>query len=497
LKNEYHQLTPTELDAISQDILAYVESCLANIRIKSHALVLWPSFESYLYTAFGISDNSFNSGINGFILHLNMEISKIFERYSDCYFIQTDRLCARVGEANFYDHVRSLSAAAPYSIIGLKTFALEFSKYIRALKGQAKKCIVLDCDNTLWKGIVGESDISSLVVGKAGYPSEAYYNFQIFVKLLSDKGIVIALCSKNNEADVWTVFDNHPGMLLKKEDITAYRINWNNKADNIREIAQELNLGLDSFFFVDDSAFECNLIIETLPEVDVIQMKYNPLETIQEIIERGLFDQYTMTDEDKKRHVLYADEAQRKKVKVGAVDLPTYLKSLKINIEITIDDVNNIARIAQLTQKTNQFNCTTKRYSEADILAFMTDTQSHVFALQVADKFGDLGTVGVIVTSLVNNNDVKIDTFLMSCRALGRQIEAVFLSELCSYFKTSHKVNLMGMYMPTNKNSQVRNFFSTNGFSKESESDELTTFLLALNSFKKKDHIFDSVTIIT
>lgn len=496
LKNDYHKLTSTELDIITNDILVYVETCLASIRSKSNALVLWPSFESYLYTAFGIKDNSFSSGVNDFIFKLNIAISNIFESVDDCYFIKTDSLCARVGEANFYDHVRSISSASPYSVTGLKTFALEFSKYARALKGKVKKCIILDCDNTLWKGIAGESEISALKIGKTGYPSEAFSKFQLFVKLLSSKGIIVALCSKNNEEDVWAVFDKHPGMELIKDDITVYRINWNNKAANIKEIAHELNLGLDSFVFVDDSEFECNLIIETLPEVDVIHMRDNPLDAIQTIIERGLFDQYTVTDEDKKRSIMYAGEAERKKSKAAVIDLQEYLKCLKIKIKIFVDDAQNIPRISQLTQKTNQFNCTTKRYSEAKVSAFISSNNSKVFTLQVEDKFGDLGIVGVIVTNSISEYDVQIDTLLMSCRALGRQIEDVFLSEVCSYFKQYDVSNITSTYIPTMKNSQVHNFFIKNGFSKVDESNELSTFLLGLDSFKEKEHVFDKVEII-
>ena len=496
LKNNYHELSPLELDTITNDILVYVETCLVNIRNKSNSLVLWPSFESYLYTAFGISDNSFNDGINDFISSLNKAVSKIFKNFTDCYFINSNSLCARVGEANFYDHVRSISSASPYTVSGLKAFALEFSKYIRALKGSVKKCIILDCDNTLWKGIVGESDVSNLKVGKAGYPSEAFSKFQLFVKLLSSKGIIIALCSKNNEEDVWAVFDKHPGMELIKDDITTYRINWTNKADNIKAIADDLNLGLDALVFVDDSEFECNLILETLPEVDVIQMSDNPLETIQEIIERGLFDQYTITDEDKKRKSMYAREVKRKETQTGIIDLQAYLKCLKIKVNIVVDDAKNIPRISQLTQKTNQFNCTTKRYSEAKISAFMESNDNNVFSLQIEDKFGDLGIVGVIVTNLLNKNDVQIDTLLMSCRALGRQIESVFLNEVCLYFKQNGISSITSTYIPTKKNAQVRHFFTENNFYRSGESDELSTFLLELESFEAIEHVFDRVEMI-
>lgn len=495
LKNDYYKLTPTELDTITNDILVYVETCIQGIRNKSNSLILWPSFESYLYTALGIGDNSFNSGINDFIASLNISISKIFKNFNDCYFIKTDNLCARIGEDNFYDHVRCISSASPYSVRALKVFALEFSKYARALRGKVKKCIILDCDNTLWKGIVGESEVTHLKVGNVGYPSEAFSQFQRFVKLLSSKGVIVALCSKNNEEDVWAVFDEHPGMELKREDITTYRIDWSNKADNIKEIAYELNIGLDSLVFVDDSQFECNLVRDTLPEVQVIEMSDNPLESIQAIIEQGLFDQYTITDEDKKRKHMYAGAVNRKKIEAGAVDLQEYLKILKIKVNIVINDVKNIPRISQLTQKTNQFNCTTKRYSEATISAFMDSNDNDVFSLKVEDKFGDLGIVGVIVTHSLNKSDVQIDTFLMSCRALGRQIESVFLSQVCLYCKQRGISNVVTTYIPTMKNSQVRGFFTKNGFSLTGKSGDISTFLLGLGSFKEKQHVFDIVEI--
>jgi FkbH-like protein len=496
LKSDYHQLTAIELEIITNDVLAYVEACISAIRSKSDALILWPSFESYFYTAFGIKDSAFSSGLNDFITSLNTKISFIFANFNDCYFIKTDNLCAKIGEANFYDHIRCISSGSPYSISGLKTFALEFSKYVRALTGKVKKCIILDCDNTLWKGIVGESELSALLVGQTGYPSEAFHKFQLFVHQLSSKGVIVALCSKNNEEDVWRVFNSHPGMVLQKKDITTYRINWLNKADNIKEISYDLNLGLDSFVFIDDSQFECNLIIETLPEVDVIQMRDNPLEVIREVIERGLFDQYTITDEDKKRKLMYAGEVKRKKNKANIINLQQYLKSLKIKVSIVADDVENIPRISQLTQKTNQFNCTTKRYSEANISAFMSSNDTKVFSLQVKDKFGDLGIVGVIITDRRNESDILIDTFLMSCRALGREIENIFLSAVCLHFKQHGTLNITSTYIPTQKNIQVSSVFINNGFLITSKTDNLTTFLLELTNVKEKKHIFDKVEMI-
>lgn len=496
LEHNYHTLTATELEAISDDILLYVETCLVNIRKNSNALVLWPSFERYLYSALGIKDNVYNGGINHFISRLNHEIAMLFEKFSDCYFINTDNLCARIGEANFYDHVRCHSAASPYTLNALKAFALEFSKYARALKGKVKKCIVLDCDNTLWKGIVGETQISHLQVGKTGYPREAFYKFQLFVKQLSRKGIIVALCSKNNEEDVWNVFEDHQGMVLTRTDITTYQVNWNNKADNMLEIAKELNLGLNALVFVDDSEFECNLMREMLPDVDVIQMNDNPLETIQEIIERGLFDQYRITSEDNNRQKMYADEVKRKNSKIGAIDLQGYLASLQINITIVIDDIKNVPRLSQLTQKTNQFNCTTKRYSEAQISSFIESSDYTVFSLQMSDKFGDLGIVGVCITQLLPNKEVAIDTFLLSCRALGRDIETVFLSTLCMYFNQTNMANIIGTYIPSKKNSQVNNFFKKNGFSAKEKSNEIVIFRLELNKFIEKEHVFSKVEVI-
>ena len=252
------------------------------------------------------------------------------------------------------------------------------------------------------------------------YPGSIYYEFQKELINFYNRGVILALCSKNNENDVWEVFWNHPAMILKEEHIAASRINWQDKAVNIKQISEELNIGLDSMVFIDDSDFEVEFVRKTLPEVEVIHIPQTKItENRNMLLSCGLFDTLTYSIEDKNRTAMYKAQAARKNLQVIATDMKSYLKSLEMEIDIDFADEFSIPRIAQLTQKTNQFNLTTKRYSETDIKNLVESDNSDVIYLKLKDKFGDSGIVGVCILKYENKMSL-FDTFLLSCRVLGR-----------------------------------------------------------------------------
>jgi FkbH-like protein len=454
------------------------------------------AIEKFIHTSEGIGGRIYGLGLNSFIENLNNKTFLIMREFADCFLIDFDVLRAKEGGGHFYDDVRKISTAAPYSVKALREVSFELSKYTRALKGKRKKCIICDCDNTLWGGIAGESEIRDLQVGKEGFPRGAYYRFQVMLRSLKERGILVALCSKNNEGEVWDVFEKNKGMALSREDIVAYKINWNDKASNIKELALDLNIGLDSFVFVDDSDFECNLIRESLPEVEVFKMGRNPLDTIRDILESGLFDHFSASDEDRRRSLMYSQDVKRKVAKVSSVDLKEYLRCLQIDLIITENDHDNYSRIAQLTQKTNQFNLSTKRYSVSNILDLMSSSTHRVFSLQVRDKFGDLGIVGVAVVGEDRGEKSYLDTFLISCRALGRHIEKAFLAEISKSYLTKGFSDMEAIYLPTKKNSQVYTFLSAAGLTILDETREMVTFRGSLKDLIQSDELFNSVTFV-
>ncbi len=460
----YPSFTSSERESAKENIVKFVENCLFEIRNRSNAVVLWPSFELYVVSPLGIFDNHYNNGINDFILDINRKLSFVFSKFVDCFLICSQSLVSRIGYNDFYDHERRISAASPYSLVALREYALESVKYIRALKGLSKKVIVCDCDNTIWGGIVGEDGVQNLQIG-SGALGGIFEEFQHMLKTLSKNGIVLALCSKNNEEDVWEVFERHHGMVLQKNDIAAYRINWKNKIENIKSIAEELNLGLDSFVFIDDSDFECQLVRDKLSNVTVIHMTKNPIEVINTINEKGFFDRYSLTNEDVLRTKMYISDSFRRKSTSNVVDISSYIQSLEVNVQVSYCNSSEISRVSQLTQKTNQFNLTGKRYTEQNIKEMYQSSNFRIFTLDYNDKFGSLGLVGVAIVKIDRVcNLPTIDTFLMSCRALGRSVEHVFLDTICQKIYDMGYSSIKGIHIPTKKNKQTEDFYIRNGF---------------------------------
>ena len=327
----------------------------------------------------------------------------------------------------------------------------------RALK--RKKCLVLDLDNTLWGGVLGEDGISGIQVD-GDYPGKAFHYWQEGLKELGRGGVILAICSKNNQADVEELFRVRE-MPLKLEDFACMRIDWNDKAANIRAIAEDLNIGLDSMVFVDDNPTERELIRQQLPMVAVPEWPSLPYELpafYQQLVQE-YFAVYTLTEEDKKKTDQYRQNASRAQAQAQFTNMEDFLRSLEMELTIAEATDVTIPRIAQMTQKTNQFNLTTKRYTEEDIRAMLADG-AKIWTLAVRDKFGDNGITGLMIVT----KDGEVDTLLMSCRVLGKGIETEFLKYVLLRLKKLGMTQLRAIYIPTTKNQQVEKFYERNGF---------------------------------
>lgn len=357
-----------------------------------------------------------------------------------------------------------------------KDFQAWWQQKLDSIALKRKKCIVLDLDNTLWGGVLGEEGINGIKIG-GDYPGKAFLFFQQSLLQLSKEGVILAVCSKNNEADVLEAWEKNPFMVLKKEHFAAYRINWQDKATNIKELADELNIGLDSFVFFDDNPTERELIKQVLPMVEVPDFPAQPYELpvfFKEVVEK-YFRVYSVTSEDKKKTEQYKANAQRAQAQRSFVDFDAFLESLDIQITIEAANEFNIPRIAQMTQKTNQFNLTTKRYSDADVKGFLSQGWK-IWCISVADRFGDNGITGCIMV-----NGDTIDTFLLSCRILGKGIENAFIKKILLMLKESGMTAVKADYLPTAKNAQVKDFYDRCGFSCiAEEADGHRIYLLSL-----------------
>jgi FkbH-like protein len=344
-----------------------------------------------------------------------------------------------------------------------KRFQIWWTAQIRALSNQRKKCLVLDMDNTLWGGILGEDGISGIKLGDT-YPGRAYKQFQEYLLAASQHGVILAACSKNNETDVVEAWETHPAMVLRQQHFAAYRINWTNKATNIREIAEELNIGLDSLVFIDDNPAEREIIKQVLPEVIVPDFPDHPYNLVNNFIH--IYDQYftsfSLSKEDLAKTSQYLENTQRKIHQQQFFDFEDYLGSLEMRLTVYPANVMNLTRIAQMTQKTNQFNLTTRRYSESD-LAQRLQNSSMIQCLGVLDKFGDNGiTVAVIID--IDAKTAHFDSYLLSCRILGRGIERAFIHYLLNQLLSQQVNKVTATYIPTAKNKQTEQFYESVGF---------------------------------
>jgi FkbH-like protein len=368
-----------------------------------------------------------------------------------------------------------------------------FSAEICAIELKRKKCLVLDLDNTLWGGILGEDGITGVALG-GDYPGKAYLMFQRQLLALSKEGIILTVCSKNNMEDVLRMWNDHPDSALKEEYFAAMRINWNNKADNIREIAQELNIGLDSLVFIDDNSSERELIRQVLPEVATPDFPEQPymLPVFFKKLVKQYFCLYELTDEDLQKTAQYKANVARANTRKTFTNMDEYIRSLEIELKINEINELTLTRAAQMTQKTNQFNLTAHRYTDADLKEKLAHGH-RIYTLSIRDKFGDSGITGLCIVEL-SDNSANINSLLLSCRILGKDIESAFLSCILKDLKNASVTRVTSMYIPTTKNEQVKNFYEKQGFILDNEDMQHTKYysldLLSKNIIFNRNYRF-------
>jgi len=406
-----------------------------------------------------------NRTIKAAIENYNNQLFELSETCSNLKIIDFSRFCNHYPLSSLIDWKFYCISQMQLNPKLAGDFNSWLQKEITAVEGKRKKCLALDLDNTLWGGILGEDGIEGIQIGNT-YPGNAFLDFQNNLLELSKNGVILTVCSKNNEQDVAEAWNKNPFLQIKKEQLAAWRINWNNKADNIVELAQELNIGLDSMVFIDDNPTERELVKQMLPMVETPEFPKQPymLYEFFENICTDYFQIYKLTSEDKGKLEQYKANAERASFQKTFTSFDDYVKSLEIVLDIQELNSMNLSRIAQMTQKTNQFNLTTKRYTDEDIKAF-AEQGARVYCINVKDKFGDNGITGVaIITADKNARTANIDTFLLSCRILGKNIECVFLKYVLLQLKKSGYSQINSTFIPTLKNKQVNDFYDKNGF---------------------------------
>lgn len=347
------------------------------------------------------------------------------------------------------------------------TYGDQLARILAAGAGLSRKCLVLDLDNTLWGGVIGDDGLDSIKLGQGSPTGEAFLAFQRYAALLARRGIILAVCSKNDLAVAESAFEKHPDMLLKRSDIAAFVANWEDKAGNLRRIAQMLDIGLDSLVFVDDNPAERDIVRRELPEVAVPELPDDIADYTARVAAAGYFEAVAFTGDDTKRAASYAANAERKAQLTQATDMDGYLRGLEMVMTATPIGAAELPRATQLINKTNQFNLTTRRYVEAEVEQLAGNPRCVALALRLADKFGDSGLISVLLgrpDPMLSEDELLIDSWLMSCRVLGRQVEAASLEVLAAAATEAGYRALVGEYRPTARNGMVAEHYPRLGF---------------------------------
>jgi FkbH-like protein len=436
---------------------------------------------------FGHYEGSVVWGRSNFLRRFNLELAKVIT--SGLAIFDIEYLSGLVGKKNWFDDTYWHHSKHAFSFDVTSLVAFHGSKIISSIKGGAKKCLVLDLDNTLWGGVIADDGLKGIKLGH-GSEGEPYIAFQSYIKRLKDRGIILAVCSKNSEENAKSPFLNHPDMKLKLDDIAVFVADWNNKADNIRHIADTLNIGLDSLVFVDDNPAERALVEKELPMVAVPDLPSDPSQYTNVLNQNYYFETISYTQEDSIRGEMYRADSQRKKILKNTADLDGFLEDLNMEAIIHTFDESNLPRITQLINKSNQFHLTTTRYTENAIRSMMKDKKIISRYFKLGDRFGDNGLISLVIL-IHNEHSLKLDTWVMSCRVLARGVEELVHNEIVSIARSLKVKNILGLYIPTKKNKLVSGLFERMGYEKRdiAEKEDCWELNMSNKVRPKKHHI--------
>ena len=458
--SERKEFVETKVDEIKK----LVETFLDN----SNSKLVITNFQIPVYSPYGINEQKEDFGMKQLVYEINNKIRHELKDQSLVFIYDFNEFVMKFGEYNVFNYQDYFFGDIKISIDYIPKFADELLGYVNAVMGITKKCIVLDLDNTLWGGIIGEDGFDNIKLGDDAV-GRSFVEFQKRLLALNQRGIILAINSKNNFEDAMEVIKKHPSMILREDNFACMKINWDDKVTNLQEISKELNIGLDSMVFFDDDLINQEFVKTSLPEVLVVELPNDSSQFAQIITKMKEFDVLKITEEDVKRNEMYLVQKKRTELKNKIVDFDEFLKQMNIEVNIKKADSFTIPRISQLTLKTNQFNLTTKRYQQEEISSFSSDKDRIVECVQVSDKFGDNGITGVYIIEKKDSKEWIIDTFLLSCRIMGRKVEEAMLYQIIEKAKNLGIKRIKGKFIPTKKNKPAENFYSDCGFKKEGD----------------------------
>ena len=461
---EYHSLLAVENQcALADERLDFVSTLCQSPQLANKKIVYfnYPEIED---TVFGSYANKVVSSFTFQVRKLNFELMNLSQQYANLFICDIAGLQNKLGRDRMFASNVYVSTEMILSMDALPYVASRVMDIVGAIKGQFKKCLILDLDNTVWGGVIGDDGLEGIQLGHGLGIGKAFTEFQMWVKKLKARGVIICVASKNNEETAKEPFEKHPDMILKLEDIAVFMANWETKVDNIRAIQQILNIGFDSMVFLDDNPFERNIVRENIPDITVPELPEDPGEYLEYLYSLNIFETASYSGADKDRTKQYQVEAQRVSLSKTFTNEADFLKSLNMISKVSGFTKFNTPRVAQLSQRSNQFNLRTIRYTEADIEAMAGDPKVIDLSFTLEDKFGDNGLIAVIIMKEQDADTLFVDTWFMSCRVLKRGMENFTLNTMVEEARAKGYKRIVGEYLPTPKNKMVEEHYPHLGF---------------------------------
>ncbi len=463
LVNKYSKLKPELYSSFAESQLEQIDSLSAAINSRLRAKIIYYNYPEIDDAVFGSYANKVEQSFLFQLRKLNYELMVYAAKTSNFYISDISSIQNQVGKQIMFQPSVYINTEMVLSIDVLPLVAARTVDLIGSMYGKFKKCLIIDLDNTMWGGIIGDDGLENIQIGSLGI-GKAFTEFQYWVKKLKNRGIIIAICSKNTEAIAKEPFEKHQDMVLHLDDIAVFMANWDNKADNIKQIQAILNIGFDSIVFLDDNPFERNMVRENIPAITVPELPEDPADYLEYLYTLNLFETVSFSGEDAGRTKQYQVEAKRAVLQTAYTNEDDFLKSLNMLSLVEPFNKFNTPRVAQLSQRSNQFNLRTVRYTEQDIeyLSRQDDTFTYTFTLE--DKFGDNGLISVVILKKEGIDTLFIDTWLMSCRVLKRGMENFILNTIANFAKQNGYSYLKGEYIATAKNEMVKDHYKNLGF---------------------------------
>ena len=463
LLDKYNKLEPIQYETLAEMQMDLVHQLYSTIKNHLNAKVICCNFPEINDSVYGSYANKTEASFLFQIRKLNYELMLLAKKHPDFFICDISSVQNYMGRNKLFQASMYINTDMVLSVDVLPEVAKITLDIISTLDGNFKKCLILDLDDTLWGGVIGDDGIENIELGSLGI-GKAFTEFQYWIKKLKNRGIIICVCSKNSETIAKEAFENHPDMILRPDDIAVFIANWENKADNIRNIQNILNIGFDSMVFLDNNPFERNLVKENIPEICVPELPEDPADYLEFLYSLNLFETASLSGEDAERTKNYQIEYQRSNFKKTFTGEDDFLKSLNMISSVQTFNKFSIPRVAQLSQRSNQFNLRTVRYTEADIKRFSVSETHLTFTFSLEDKFGDNGLICIIILKKDEGSTLFIDTWLMSCRILKRGMEHFVMNTIVNEAKEKGFDYLKGEYIQTAKNEMVKDHYKNLGF---------------------------------